>query len=762
MPQVTWHESPYWLAAGWTMFQFLGIGVLLWIFGGLLRFALRRVEPQVRYAVALGLLLAAAAVPAGLFVATLDSAEKLAAPGDFQTSASIRAPNEILQRQPAPREASAVDAEAARIPDSAASVGSATFSTSIEWKSVVTSGLNAVRDLACRWLPWLWLSGTPLILVALACGVSGAGRLRRAGRLLEDGDVVAANQRLRAALRVGRQVAIVACDRVAAPILVGILRPAILLPPAVLAGFSPEQMEMILLHELAHVRRCDNLVNFVQRVIEAALFFHPVVWWLSSWVRLEREECCDRVVVAHTGRPQAYAETLAALALPGMTPRHAAAAMADCHLVTRIRHILNLEDEIMNVSRFVFVAAAGLLIFVGCFAASLAQTKDAASDTAEKPPVGGQADTVGGPVQFPSDASIESTEALRRAIDAGYIQENPSRYNVSLIDEEHAEDERAWEASEVLQNPAFSTTQLGIRYLVRLRDGRIVQPAGAQRKWGPEQATGAPDSPDYPNNQGTAWCPATADGQEEWLELTYGEPVEPLVLVVYECLKPGALTRVIAYDAEGNELNAWSGKDPSPPDSGNGSAISVVPLKLKKIKIVRVRMYFDSPHVEGWNEIDAAGILDVKGAMHWATAATASSTWVDPATAATTLPGAPLSDAELLDAKVSITELRGSAIDPVKLALGGIIRAESVPILPGNVKYSENIKYLSRWLVADPKSAGQELIVAPKHDNEARNGDSDRVTLFEERIKKLEADLAALRETLQQLKPPLGDKNDTP
>ena len=106
-----------------------------------------------------------------------------------------------------------------------------------------------------------------------------------------------------------------------------------------------------------------------------------------------------------------------------------------------------------------------------------------------------------------------------------------------------------------------------------------------------------------------------------------------IVLTDHPRTNPLDVVYALAFDAEGNELNAWSGKDPSPADSGNGSAISVVPLKLKKIKIVRLRLYFDSPHVEGWNEIDAAGILDVKGVIHWATGATASSMWVDPTTA---------------------------------------------------------------------------------------------------------------------------------
>lgn len=749
MPQAAWHESPYWLAAGWTMFQFLGIGVLLWIFAALLRLGLRRTQPHIRYAVALGLLLATAAVPAGLFVAALDSANELAAHDDLRTGGFSLTANVIFQARPAPGDTSAVRAGEPRNPD-LATVNVASPPPSIDWKLVLTSGMLAVRDLACRWLPWLWLAGSPLILVILACGVNGADRLRRAGRMLHEGDVVAANARLRAVLRVGRQVAIVACDRVATPILVGILRPAILLPPAVLAGCSPEQMEMILLHELAHVRRWDNLVNVGQRVIEAVLFFHPVVWWLSSWVRLEREECCDRVVVAHTGRPQAYAETLAFLALPGITPRYAAATMADCHLATRIRHILNLEDEVMNVSRGVFVAAAGLLIFVGCLAASFAQTNDAASDKAEKTSTG---NPVHGPVQVLSDGTKISADVLLEAIDADVVREILAFQNYDQNSATLALDDIAVPILQDAGTP-LSGTQLGIRSLVSQQASGALQQIVAQRKWGPEQATGAPDSPDYPNNQGTAWCPATADGQEEWLELTYGEPVEPLVLVVYECLKPGALTRVIAFDAEGNELNAWSGKDPSPADSGNGSAISVVPLKLKKIKIIRLRLYFDSAHVEGWNEIDAAGILDLKGTIHWATAATASSTWVDQSTAAT-LSIVPQSDVQWLGSRININDLRGLTVGRVG-ALSGKGAWEPSAI---RLKNNENGSVPP---VADANVAAWELLgLAQQRGNEA-GGASDRVTLFEERIKKLEADLAGLRQALQQLKTPGGEKGKAP
>ena len=148
----------------------------------------------------------------------------------------------------------------------------------------------------------------------LATGVVGAERLRRASRVIDDGPIAEACARLAESLRIGRRVTVAVCERIAAPVLVGIVRPIILLPPAALTGWSPDEIEMVLLHELAHVRRWDNLVNLVQRFVESLLFFHPAVWLVSSWVRREREACCDAVVVGRTNRPHAYAEMLVALA----------------------------------------------------------------------------------------------------------------------------------------------------------------------------------------------------------------------------------------------------------------------------------------------------------------------------------------------------------------------------------------------------------------------------------------------------------------
>ena len=98
------------------------------------------------------------------------------------------------------------------------------------------------------------------------------------------------------------------------PLVVGWLRPMILLPSSVISGLSVKQLEMILAHELAHIRRHDYLVNLLQSVIETLLFYHPGVWWVSHQIRKEREHCCDDLAVKVCGGDkQSYARTLAEL-----------------------------------------------------------------------------------------------------------------------------------------------------------------------------------------------------------------------------------------------------------------------------------------------------------------------------------------------------------------------------------------------------------------------------------------------------------------
>ena len=97
------------------------------------------------------------------------------------------------------------------------------------------------------------------------------------------------------------------------PTIVGWLRPVILLPASVITGLPAAHLDAVLAHELAHVRRHDYLVNSLQAIVETLLFYHPVVWWCSRQIRIEREHCCDDIVVEACGDRVAYATALAQL-----------------------------------------------------------------------------------------------------------------------------------------------------------------------------------------------------------------------------------------------------------------------------------------------------------------------------------------------------------------------------------------------------------------------------------------------------------------
>jgi hypothetical protein len=147
-----------------------------------------------------------------------------------------------------------------------------------------------------------------------------------------------------------------------------------------------------------------------------------------------------------------------------------------------------------------------------------------------------------------------------------------------------------------------------------------------KRDWGPEQATGEPDT-NMAGDIVTAWASATPDGQDEWLMLEYDEFVVPTAVLVYETYNPGSLVRVTAFKPDGEEVELWKGVDPTPPDAGMG--VSEIPVKVD-FKTNRVKLYIDSPNFPGWNEIDAVGVRDKAKKIHYAVAADASSTYAQP------------------------------------------------------------------------------------------------------------------------------------
>jgi len=140
-----------------------------------------------------------------------------------------------------------------------------------------------------------------------------------------------------------RSIRVLISDHIDTPTLIGWLKPVILMPTAVALGFPRQQVELILAHELGHLRRYDHLVNLAQAVVETLLFYHPVVHWISREVRNEREVCCDRLVLRLTrGEPREYAQTLASLEELRLAPSNLAIAASGGVLLDRVRRIIDM------------------------------------------------------------------------------------------------------------------------------------------------------------------------------------------------------------------------------------------------------------------------------------------------------------------------------------------------------------------------------------------------------------------------------------
>jgi beta-lactamase regulating signal transducer with metallopeptidase domain/protocatechuate 3,4-dioxygenase beta subunit/Leucine-rich repeat (LRR) protein len=159
-----------------------------------------------------------------------------------------------------------------------------------------------------------YFCGVVGMLMRLSLGLWGGRRLRLASTPCRDQALLqmVADHAHEFQLRLTPQIAW--CARLVVPVVVGVLRPVILLPTILATGLTADQLRAVLLHELAHVRRYDLVVNVLQRVIEAFLFFHPAVWWISRRVSIERENACDDLVLALNYHRTQYAEALVRVA----------------------------------------------------------------------------------------------------------------------------------------------------------------------------------------------------------------------------------------------------------------------------------------------------------------------------------------------------------------------------------------------------------------------------------------------------------------
>jgi beta-lactamase regulating signal transducer with metallopeptidase domain len=251
----------------------------------------------------------------------------------------------------------------------------------VEIAAIAGSTRPVTWQAIAQWTAGLYAAGAALMLIRLLLGMASAERIRKHAAPLKSGAAARVLEKLAAQWRLRGVPALATAERVAVPTVVGLLKPMILLPPSAISGLAPAELELILAHELAHVRRYDMWINLLQRAGEVVLFFNPALWYLSRRIAALREYCCDEFVCKQQGAPSVAARTSYAAALVRIVELAKPAAIDRSQLMALTaagrspselrRRVARLVDEPIHeplrVSRggLAVAAALGLVIVLG-------------------------------------------------------------------------------------------------------------------------------------------------------------------------------------------------------------------------------------------------------------------------------------------------------------------------------------------------------------------------------------------------------------
>jgi beta-lactamase regulating signal transducer with metallopeptidase domain len=210
----------------------------------------------------------------------------------------------------------------------------------------------ALSSSWARYLFTAWCAGAVVLLVRLSVGLLRVRDLRKNCAEVDFGSELAGvDPAILATLQrpvSRRRVRVCVSNEVAVPAATGFFRPAIVFPAPLLPQLSVSETEVILLHELAHLRRWDDWTNLAQKILKALFFFHPAVWWIESRLTLEREMACDDMVLAQTTSPRAYASSLVSFAEKLQSARALTLAQA---LVSRMHQMSQRVSQILDAKR---------------------------------------------------------------------------------------------------------------------------------------------------------------------------------------------------------------------------------------------------------------------------------------------------------------------------------------------------------------------------------------------------------------------------
>ncbi len=347
-------------AIGWTLLYFIWQGAVIAVLLATALRLLRKVSANMRYAAACSAMI--------LFVVSAVVTMQIAAP------ARVNVPVHAEIVEPAGEPPATAAVEEVPGPSKALTAKLAQIATeapSVSWKErIVASAKKLLPHIV-----FFWTVGVLLLSVWHLGGWAQLQRLRR--RLIKPvSEAVQANaKRLAELIGVPRAVELTESALVQVPTVIGWLKPLILLPASALTGLSGEQLEAILAHELAHIRRYDYLVNMFQTVIEIVGFYHPAVWWVSHRIRIERENCCDDIAVRVSGDGLGYAKALTAIEELRGGHRLAVAASGGS-LLDRVRRLVGSDLRQQNSSGRAPALIAVLLVLALAVPITIALTSD--------------------------------------------------------------------------------------------------------------------------------------------------------------------------------------------------------------------------------------------------------------------------------------------------------------------------------------------------------------------------------------------------
>jgi beta-lactamase regulating signal transducer with metallopeptidase domain len=217
--------------------------------------------------------------------------------------------------------------------------------------SAAAHAVSAAVTLPRAWSLYLFGAWATIALFGLARVAFGLLHLRSIRRNCEPVDLATLDPLVAQTLsdfRAVRSVALCVSEDLRVPTAVGFFKPSVVLPVWALTELPPAELNAVLLHELAHLRRWDDWTNLAQKLLRAVFFFHPAVWFVENRLSLEREMACDDLVLAQTSDPRAYAECLVSLAEKNFLQRGLALAQA---AVGRMRQTSLRVLQILDAGR---------------------------------------------------------------------------------------------------------------------------------------------------------------------------------------------------------------------------------------------------------------------------------------------------------------------------------------------------------------------------------------------------------------------------